>query len=198
MVAIKKNLLWVYVMGMPGAGKTSLVNALCMDSRYSAFLGGAFLRKILNQDNCLLKERIKFVMSRGVPLEFPLMKEIVNDFLIFNSNEVVVFDGFPRDKEYYLGLKELEIKYEVKKSVYINIILDEDASWERVASRSRGAVYARFDDVEKVFKLKVKAYKDLYMEAINQLKLNEKYFEIDGSLDLTITTKQVSSLVLDA
>ncbi len=212
------------LFGMQGSGKGTLGKELANKFGLEIFDTGGELRKLATQDSPLGK-KIKKIQESGVLVSNKIVMEIVENFLQNAEKEkVLIFDGIPRS---VIQAETLKALLEKNQRKYIGILLNisEETALKRLTTRKmckkckhiypadykeercnqvvdsqtcNGELYSRADDVPDAIRVRLDAYRDSTLPAMELFKDN--FIEIDGEPSIDEVNKvafQKLSKILD-
>ncbi|MBW4545926.1 MAG: nucleoside monophosphate kinase [Symplocastrum torsivum CPER-KK1] len=115
----------LFVLGLPGSGKSSLVKSLSAQTNFTQVSIGCLLRKLLeeNQNNENTKVA-KEVILKGTSTPYSLVVSLIKEELAGKSLKNIVFDGYPRDAVQLTNLEnllsELDFSYQTITGVWLD------------------------------------------------------------------------------
>ena len=177
------------LLGMSGSGKTTISKALILrNSNMEHYSIGNKFREIATEDKALAK----YVFNgKRVPLEMSkrVIKSIVENF----KKDIILIDGYPRDKEQMEFFSELIAKNNLLLQNVFEVKIDNEIAKKRVLDRSRGK-----DDNVKVFESRLKDYtsqmKDIrlyFKDIVIEIEGNNETLEIVQLIENVIFREEV-------
>ncbi|MCX7995543.1 MAG: adenylate kinase [candidate division WOR-3 bacterium] len=134
----------VFLFGPPGAGKGTQADLLVGRYNFKKFSMGDLLREEVAIGSSLGK-KIEPYLKKGVLAPDEIVFEIVEDFVLENLNEKILFDGFPRNLNQAIELEKLLARYNKKIDLAIELYITKEEVIKRMLGRlycsKCGAVY---------------------------------------------------------
>ena len=119
----------IVLIGIQGCGKGTLVSGLEQHFDFDLILVGQLLRDEVATGS-KLGLHIKKIQESGQLVEIKTVMEAVKKKLISSTKEMVVFDGFPRNKEQADELDEV-----ANVDLVIHLILSKEVAIDRILNR---------------------------------------------------------------
>ena len=115
----------VFVLGLPGSGKSSLVRRLSLQSNFTQVSMGCLLRKLLEQNQNNEDTRVaKEVILQGTSTPYSLVVRLIKQELAGKPLKNNVLDGYPRDAVQLTNLEnllsELDFSYQTITGVWLD------------------------------------------------------------------------------
>ena len=134
----------VLLFGPPGVGKGTQADLITQRFNYMKFSMGDVLREEVALGSPTGKEVEKF-MKQGVLAPDNIIFEIVRDFLVENSTQPILFDGFPRNINQALDLEKTTAQQKLAINHAIEMTIPEEFVIQRLINRrycpNCGAIY---------------------------------------------------------
>ena len=207
------NKKWIIcVTGMPGAGKTTVVNAIAELYGFHPIFAGAFLRGFV-REHPNSSEAIIFqnAINNGVPAPVSVIMRLIESSMIDDDNSVYVIDGIPRNMEYCKELLKLVshgngINYDIS---LINLTILPEIALCRIQARytctecdsatdtidcplCNSVCVKRNDDLDQnTISLRLNYFLHHTITAIDEMKSMFSYIDIDASQNIDATKKQI-------
>jgi adenylate kinase len=143
----------VFLFGPPGAGKGTQADLLAQRYNFKKFVMGDILREEVALGSPLGK-KVEEYLKNGMLAPDEIIFEVVEDFIMENLNEYILFDGFPRNLNQAVELEKLLARHNKKITLAIELQLSPDEVIKRILARlycpKCGAVYNEISNPPKV------------------------------------------------
>lgn len=143
----------VFLFGPPGVGKGTQAEFLVEKYNFKKFSMGDVLREEVAMGSPIGK-RVEQYLKNGILAPDEVVFEIVEDFVIENLNEKILFDGFPRNLNQAIELEKLLARHNRKIDLAIELWLPKEELIKRILGRLNcpkcGAVYNEITNPPKV------------------------------------------------
>lgn len=201
----------IILIGMQGAGKGTLSQALAEKYHFSLFETGAQLRRLASEDS-LLGKKIKSIIEAGHLVKEEVVIDIIENFLKqTDKNQTIIFDGIPRN------LKQAELFEKLLRKnnhnfVCVIINLSEKTALKRLVTRRLcakckavfpaaysknrcekcgGELVTRADDNAEAIKTRIKTFLSETLPIIEKYrKEGRKIIELDGEPSIEEVTRE--------
>lgn len=176
------------LLGPPGSGKSTLAERLCNDFGYVCISPGELYKKeaALNTDFGIYA-RDNF-WGKGNLCPDNMTNDLVKKYIAKNSNDNIVFDGYPRTITQAKFLdKCLNISYA------IDIIINEDIVIGRMVKR--GQIEHRIDDTKQVIRKRLQVYNENNISILEHYEHNNILHGCYGDGTKDNTLKQVRKIL---
>jgi adenylate kinase family enzyme len=205
----------VFVLGLPGAGKTTLSGFLQRDAGYLVLSGGEELRRAVDgvaADPVIAREAEQYVSTGTVaPSEF-LFPMFRRRFAMEPSCKIIL-DGFPRTLEHFAAIPELLqiVQCDPADVLVVHLALSESQARQRLMTRyrcprcgstmqiafcesCRVRAIRRSDDVTiDSLQSRIRAYNAETGKVIRRCRRSYHFLEIEG----TLSPSQIAEVVLE-
>ncbi|HET6296602.1 MAG TPA: nucleoside monophosphate kinase [Kribbella sp.] len=131
----------IFVIGPPGAGKTTLTSFLAERLNLREFRSGDVFRKLASEPGGLaIQAEISLRLERNQPMDIDIYCEVLQLHVesIDGTFSGIVFDGFPRDLNQCEGIPEVLAAIDMTDANVTGILLQArpEVSSRRIAARS--------------------------------------------------------------
>jgi len=134
----------IFLFGPPGVGKGTQADLLVDRYNFKKFSMGDVLREEIAIGSPTGK-KVEEYLKNGVLAPDDIVFELVEDFVIENLNERILFDGFPRNLNQAIELEKLLARHSKKIALAIELRLTKEELIKRILGRlycpKCGAVY---------------------------------------------------------
>ena len=181
------------IFGPPGAGKGTQSDFIVKKYHLHKLSTGEILRKEINNKTQLGNE-ISSIINSGSLVSDEIVKKLVENFISDkNYNNKLIFDGYPRNLNQALTLKELLIKYKQK----IDLVLKLSVSLETIKKRilERKSLEKRADDNEETAIKRYETYEKSTEPVIDYYKKLNILKVIDGERPIDQINKEISDII---
>lgn len=106
---------------------------------------------------------------------------------IFEENNIILFDGYPRNPNQLATFKDLLIYLHRKRATVIDLVVSRESVKERMLKR------ARKDDHDKAIEERLDEYEEFSSPMIENIKKDEyfNYIEINGESEVEVIHKNI-------
>ena len=177
---MKKKLLF---LGPPGAGKGTQANLYCQKYGLDHLSTGDLLRDEVSEGSSLGLKAAE-IMNRGELVSDELVLSIVEGRLL-NTNKGWLLDGFPRNINQAISLKQLLEKINQPLEGVICIKLADEFLIKRLLERGRK------DDNEQVITNRLKIYREKTSPLINLYSEQDILKVIEGNADIDVVFSRI-------
>ena len=187
------KLMNLIIFGPPGAGKGTQSDFIVKKYHLHKLSTGEILRKEINNKTQLGNE-ISSIINSGSLVSDEIVKKLVENFISDkNYNNKLIFDGYPRNLNQALTLKELLIKYKQK----IDLVLKLSVSLETIKKRilERKSLEKRADDNEETAIKRYETYEKSTEPVIDYYKKLNILKVIDGERPIDQINKEISDII---
>ncbi len=143
----------LFLFGAPGVGKGTQAELLIEKYNFKKFSMGDVLREQVSIGSPTGKSVEEF-LKNGILAPDEIVLEIVEDYVVENLNNHILFDGFPRNLKQAIALERLLAQHNKKIGVAIELQLPHDEIIRRALARlycpKCGAVYNEITNPPKV------------------------------------------------
>lgn len=119
----------IVLIGIQGCGKGTLVAGLEKHLDFSLVSAGQLLRDEVATGS-ELGQRIKSLQDKGILVDFDIVMSLLNKKLNENDKPIMIFDGFPRNKEQAEGIDKI---LNIDLVIYLN--LPKEVAVSRIVNR---------------------------------------------------------------
>ncbi len=207
------------LLGPPGSGKGTQAELLAQKMGFVHYSTGEVFREEMRKKTPLGMKVAEFV-SRGDLVPDEVVIAVVEKFVKDNSQNPIVFDGFPRTIPQAQGLDEILIKNQLKLTLVVLIDLRDEEVVLRLSSRRQcracgkiynltfsppkkngtcdecgGELYQRQDDKEETVRERLEVYKNQTRPLIDYYQKKKILRRIDGALGRERVFEILSTLV---
>ncbi len=134
----------VFLFGPPGVGKGTQADLLVERYNFKKFSMGDILREEVALGSPIGK-KVEECLKNGILAPDDIVFEIVEDFVVENLNDRILFDGFPRNLNQAIELEKLLARHNRKITLAIELHLTKEELINRILGRlycpKCGAVY---------------------------------------------------------
>uniref|UniRef100_A0A7C6EIL9 Adenylate kinase n=1 Tax=candidate division WOR-3 bacterium TaxID=2052148 RepID=A0A7C6EIL9_UNCW3 len=134
----------IFLFGPPGVGKGTQADLLVDRYNFKKFSMGDVLREEIEIGSPTGK-KVEEYLKKGVLAPDDIVFELVEDFVIENLNDRILFDGFPRNLNQAIELEKLLARHSKKITLAIELHLTKEELIKRILGRlycpKCGAVY---------------------------------------------------------
>jgi adenylate kinase len=143
----------VVIGGCPGSGKSSIINRIQRLRRATAVETGRLLREQKDKGT-LLGEKLRPYLEKGELAPTELVNRVVEEAVHSAGSSLILFDGYPRNREEIQHLQEMEEKELFEQAAVIVLHLTRKTAAKRISGRRKcencGAMYnVYFDPPQK-------------------------------------------------
>ncbi|MEO0095650.1 MAG: adenylate kinase [candidate division WOR-3 bacterium] len=174
----------IFLFGPPGVGKGTQADLLVARYNFKKFSAGDALREEVAMGSPLGK-KVETYLKNGLLAPDEIVFEIVEDFILENLQNRILFDGFPRNLNQAIELEKLLARYNRKIDLAIELQLANEEIVKRILARLYcprcGAIYNEISNpplkpgICDVCKNNLEKRKDDTLEVIsNRLKVYEE------------------------
>ncbi|MEO0129241.1 MAG: adenylate kinase [candidate division WOR-3 bacterium] len=143
----------IFLFGPPGVGKGTQADLLVERYNFKKFSMGDVLREEVAIGSPIGK-KVEEYMKNGVLAPDDIVFEIVEDFVIENLNDRILFDGFPRNLNQAIELEKLLARHNRKIALAIELQVSKEELIKRILGRlycpKCGAVYNEITNPPKI------------------------------------------------
>ena len=183
----------IIIFGPPGAGKGTQSNFIVKKFHLHQLSTGELLRKEI-KDGTELGKQISSIINSGNLVSNEIVSDLIEKYI---SNKIyknrLIFDGYPRNLNQAITLKELLSKYGQK----IDLVLKLSVSLETITKRilERKTLENRDDDVEEIAIKRYKTYEKSTEPVIEFYKKLNLLKMIDGERSIDQINKEISDII---
>lgn len=201
----------IILIGMQGAGKGTLSQALVEKYHFSLFETGAELRHLASLDSELGK-KIKSIIEAGHLVPEEVVMDIIENFLKnTNKKQTIIFDGIPRNLK-QAELFEKLLQKNNRNFLCVAINLSEETALKRLVTRRlckkcktvfpanysknrcekcEGELITRADDNAEAIKTRIKTFSTETLPIIeNYRHEGRKIIELNGEPSIEEVTRE--------
>lgn len=209
----------IFLFGPPGVGKGTQADLLVERYNLKKFSMGDILREEVAMGS-LTGKKVEEYMKNGILAPDDIVFEIVEDFVIENLNDRILFDGFPRNLNQAIELEKILARHNRKIALAIELQLTKEELIKRILGRlycpKCSAVYnevtnppkspgicdecgtyleKRKDDNLEVINNRLKVYEELTRPLCDYYKSLGVLVGIDASGDKEDVYKRISQVL---
>ena len=187
----------IILFGPPGAGKGTQAERLVSERSMIQLSTGDMLRAEIAASS-ELGIQAKKVMDAGELVSDNIMIRMIE--LRMSSDEAkagVILDGFPRTVNQAEALDEMLSNNGVAIDHVVEICVNEDALFDRIATRASQSEKVRDDDNADVLKQRLKVYRDNTAPVLPFYRDKGILSQVDGMLSISEVAEKISE-VLDS
>ena len=181
------------IFGPPGAGKGTQADFIVNKYNLYKLSTGEVLRNEIKNKTELGKE-ISSIINSGTLVSDDIVKKLVEVFISDKKyKDRLIFDGYPRNLNQAITLKELLSKYGQK----IDLVLKLSVSLETITKRilERQTIEKREDDNEETAIKRYKTYEKSTEPVIEYYKKFNLLKVIDGERSIDQINKEISDII---
>jgi len=185
------------IFGPPGAGKGTQAEIIAQKHHLFHLSSGDLLRQEIAASR--LGQEISDLLKCGQLVPDQLINELLENSLLKinfgknNSQQGVIFDGYPRNLSQAIFLDEFLLKENDKITAIINIELDQEEALSRILSR--GASSGRLDDNVETVAQRLEIYEAETKPVLDYYQKQNKLIKIDGSPDVDTVSNLISQAI---
>ena len=187
----------IILFGPPGAGKGTQAERLVLERSMIQLSTGDMLRaEIASRSE--LGMQAKKIMDAGELISDNIMISMIE--LRMSTDEAkagVILDGFPRTVKQAEALDEMLSYNGVTIDHVVEISVNEDALFDRIANRAIQSDKARDDDNADVLKQRLKVYRDNTAPVLPFYRDKGILSQVDGMMSIEKVAEKISE-VLDS
>lgn len=171
----KNKIKVIFLIGGPGSGKGTQCKKMTEAYECIQISTGELLRNVVSEGKNPKSEEIKKVQSEGGFVSSNLLLDVVAPKLFELRDQVILFDGFPRNKENMEAWKKkgLEEYFDVIATIYYEC--SPETMTERILGRNQG----RNDDNQEGAKKRIENFNKETVPIIDTLP-NVKKINAEG------------------
>ncbi len=124
----------IFLFGPPGVGKGTQADLLVERYNLKKFSMGDILREEVAMGS-LTGKKVEEYMKNGILAPDDIVFEIVEDFVIENLNDRILFDGFPRNLNQAIELEKILARHNRKITLAIELQLTKEELIKRILGR---------------------------------------------------------------
>lgn len=159
----------IILFGKPGAGKGSQAKRLIKNGGYVLVGAGELLRQEAAHNKALAEK-----MNAGELVDSKILLDLVSLKLSDHHHEKIILDGFPRDQDQAVWLKDHLRKNPPEKVDVIVLEIPDSEVYRRLALR------ARADDNDRAIAARLEIYRQSVSQAIDLLGQAARVSYVDG------------------
>lgn len=163
--------------GIQGSGKGTQAKNLAEKYQFKIFETGAELRKLAQEDSDLGK-KVKETIEAGHLVSSELVLEIVENFVVNNLDQQIIFDGIPRNESQNQAFSELLAKHNIQATA-IHFKLDKEEALKRLFKRAE--IEGRADDNEESINRRINIFYSETLPIIESYQANNSCLEIEAN-----------------
>jgi adenylate kinase len=187
----------IILFGPPGAGKGTQAEKLVSERSMVQLSTGDMLRAEIAA-NSELGLQAKKIMDAGELVSDEIMIKMIEHRMSGDeANLGVILDGFPRTVKQAEALDEMLKHNNVAIDHVIEISVDEDALFDRIAHRASQSDKARDDDNAEVLTQRLKVYHDNTAPVLPFYRNKGILSQVDGMMSIKEVAEKISE-VLDS
>ncbi|EGG08091.1 uncharacterized protein MELLADRAFT_105319 [Melampsora larici-populina 98AG31] len=175
-----KDVVIVFVLGGPGAGKGTQCAKLVSDYGFVHLSAGDLLRAEQNREGSEFGTLIQNYIKEGkivpMPITVKLMKNAISSAIDSEKkSKLFLIDGFPRQMD-----QAIKFDADVYESSFVLFLTCPE---EKLLPRliERGKTSGREDDNEESIKKRFRTFVETSMPVVNYYREKEKVVEVDSS-----------------
>lgn len=209
----------IILFGPPGVGKGTQAQALAQEFNMVRLSTGDLLREEISLSSPTGR-KVEQYLKKGHLVPDDIMLEIIDNILIENKEQNILFDGFPRNLSQAHSLERSLAQLGQEINIAFEMHLQEDELVKRLINRRYcskcGRIYnlitnppqkegfcdsdgtrlvTREDDTAEVIKKRFKIYKDETRPLVSYYKSLNVYREINAQGDQDEVFKRISEIV---
>lgn len=143
----------IFLFGAPGVGKGTQAGLLVEKYNFKKFSMGDVLREEISQGSSFGK-KVEIFLKNGALAPDNIVFEIVEDYVLENLGQPILFDGFPRNLNQAMELEKLLARHNQKINLAIELQLPREEIIKRTLSRiycfKCGAVFNEITNPPKI------------------------------------------------
>ena len=181
------------IFGPPGAGKGTQADFIVNKFSLYKLSTGEVLRSEIN-NKTELGEKISSIINSGSFVSDDIVKKLVENFISDNKyKNRLIFDGYPRNLNQAITLKDLLSKYGQK----IDLVLTLSVSLETITKRilERQTLEKRADDYEDIAIKRYNTYEKSTEPVIEYYKNLNLLKVVDGERSIDQINKEISDII---
>lgn len=124
----------VVLFGPPGVGKGTQAEMLASERQWTVLSMGELLRDEIRSRSTLGSE-VEDFLRRGVLVPDELILRVVDDFIIENKDNGLIFDGFPRNLNQAIALEQALSSQSQMVNAAVGLVLAEGELIKRLIAR---------------------------------------------------------------
>ena len=166
------------LFGIQGSGKGTQAKRLAEEFGYYIFEAGGELRTIAASGS-ELGNTVKGYIDEGLLVPHEIIMQVVKEAILAQpTDQKILFDGIPRDEAQKQDFDQ--VMEEVGRDfASINILLDEDAAFQRILGRA--AEQGRADDAdEEKIRRRMATFFEKTMPVIEEYRATGKMTDVEG------------------
>lgn len=183
------------LLGPPGAGKGT--QAQILEKKYGVvqLSTGDMLRAAIASGS-ELGEKVKEIMAAGDLVPDELMVDLISQRISQpDCAKGFILDGFPRTVPQAEALDGMLKERGLKIDLVIEVTVDEQALFDRIAGRASEAPGARDDDTEEVLRKRLEVYHSQTAPILPYYAAKGRLKAVDGMQDIDGVSNQIESLL---
>lgn len=201
-----RKVTFLFVMGSPGSGKTTLIN--CLSNIYAShpIKFGKILREISNQENDISIDYNEYFKD-GSSVPSYILREIVRHSINKHKVNLYLFDGLPRDMSHFPIIQyscSLLPKYYCKViGIYLNI--ETKVAMKRLIGRGElnkskssninGENTRNDDNSIKIINKRLSNYLKTHNNISHEFSRQYDFYIVNGNLPMEEIIKQVGLFI---
>ncbi len=183
------------LLGPPGCGKGTQAQRIQETHGIVQLSTGDMLRAAVASGS-EIGQRAKAIMERGDLVPDEVVIGIIADRIgEADCAKGFILDGFPRTVAQAQALDEMLDEKGLKIAHIIEIVVDEQALFDRIEGRAAEAGEARADDTAEVLRNRLKTYHDQTAPIIPHYRNKGMLEQIDGMADIDGVTAQIEAIL---
>jgi len=122
------------LFGPPGVGKGTQAELLSQKYKFLKFSMGDVLREEISL-NSPLGNKVEKYLKQGILAPDDIVFEVVEDFLLENQKENILFDGFPRNINQAVSLERTLAQMNLSVSIALELHISQEEIIKRLVNR---------------------------------------------------------------
>ena len=185
----------IILFGPPGAGKGTQAEKLVSERSMVQLSTGDMLRAEIAANSVLGLQAKKIMDSGELVSDEIMIKMIENRLSNDDAKQGIILDGFPRTVKQAEALNEMLTQNNVAIDHVIEISVDENALYDRIAHRASHSDKARDDDNAEVLKQRLKVYHDNTAPVLPFYSSKGILSQVDGMMSIEEVAEKISELL---
>lgn len=181
--------LIIFLLGGPGAGKSTQAELLAKNPKVACVGAGDCLRAEMNKENSTHAAYIKDCIANGVIVDGMITAALLHDFCAASNKEVIIIDGFPRSvNNYECFLKTFGETPHIMLALNCSEQTLRDRIHNRIMSKS-----TRIDDNEETLMKRIAIYNSETQEIYKTLDQKGLRITVETTNDIDETHQRILS-----
>ncbi len=185
----------IILFGPPGAGKGTQAEKLVSERSMVQLSTGDMLRAEIAANSVLGLQAKKIMDSGELVSDEIMIKMIENRLSNDDAKQGIILDGFPRTVKQAEALNEMLTQNNVAIDHVIEISVDENALYDRIAHRASHSEKARDDDNAEVLNQRLKVYHDNTAPVLPFYRSKGILSQVDGMMSIEEVAEKISELL---